>query len=322
VRNWLAVPLVANGKTIGIYSLDKATPSFFTETHRHLAEALAINAAVAIQNARFYESELAARRKAETQAGQLDALNRMAQAVTSVLDLQTILDIAATELVELLDARSCGVALLNPERTQIEVVAYASRSSEPSAVGLVIELAENIATQQVIEHRQTIVIDDAQNTPLQNEATREVMRARNTQCILLMPLLMRGEVIGTIGPDTDQDGRVFTQEEVRLAETIGSQIAGAIDNARLFREAREASQAAELARAAAETANESKSAFLANVSHELRTPLTSILGFTRIVQKRLEERVFPLLPTDEGETSRRRLRWKRTWASSWPKASA
>ena len=135
VCNWLAVPLVVNGKTIGIYSLDKAEPSFFTETHRHLAEALAIQAAIAIQNARFYESELAARQKAETQANQLDALNRMAQAVTSVLDLKTILDIAATELVELLDARSCGVALLNPDRTQVEVVAYATLGSEPSAVG-------------------------------------------------------------------------------------------------------------------------------------------------------------------------------------------
>jgi len=304
VCNWLAVPLVVNGRTIGIYSLDKAEPSFFTETHRHLAEALAIQAAMAIQNARFYESELAARQKAETQANQLDALNRMAQAVTSVLDLKTILDIAAAEIVELLDARSCGVALLNPDRTLLEVVAYATLGNEPSAVGLVIPLAENIATQQVIENRQTIVLADAQNTPLQNDATREIMRTRNTQCILLMPLLMRGEVIGTIGPDTDQVGRVFTQEEVRLAETIGSQIAGAIDNARLFREAREASEAAELARAAAEAANESKSAFLANVSHELRTPLTSILGFTRIVQKRLEERIFPQLQAGDPKTQR------------------
>jgi signal transduction histidine kinase len=43
----------------------------------------------------------------------------------------------------------------------------------------------------------------------------------------------------------------------------------------------------------AEAASEAKGAFLANVSHELRTPLTSILGFTRIIQKRLEERILP-----------------------------
>jgi signal transduction histidine kinase len=56
----------------------------------------------------------------------------------------------------------------------------------------------------------------------------------------------------------------------------------------------------ETARALAEKANASKSDFLANVSHELRTPLVSILGFARIVQKRLEERIFPILsPEDE-----------------------
>jgi signal transduction histidine kinase/HAMP domain-containing protein len=47
------------------------------------------------------------------------------------------------------------------------------------------------------------------------------------------------------------------------------------------------------AKESAEAANEAKSTFLANVSHELRTPLTSILGFSRIIQKRLEELIFP-----------------------------
>ena len=54
----------------------------------------------------------------------------------------------------------------------------------------------------------------------------------------------------------------------------------------------------------AEAANAAKSDFLANVSHELRTPLVSIFGFARIVQKRLEERIFPLLPDREARVQR------------------
>jgi signal transduction histidine kinase len=79
-----------------------------------------------------------------------------------------------------------------------------------------------------------------------------------------------------------------------------------MDNARLYEQTLEyarqmeaARQAADEARKLAETANAAKSDFLANVSHELRTPLVSILGFTRIVEKRLEERIFPFLPHDE-----------------------
>ena len=79
-------------------------------------------------------------------------------------------------MVELLNARSTGVALLNEEKTAVKVMAYASKTDEPSPIGLVIPLAGNIATQNVIKTRQSIVISDAQNTPLQDEATRQVMR--------------------------------------------------------------------------------------------------------------------------------------------------
>jgi signal transduction histidine kinase len=62
----------------------------------------------------------------------------------------------------------------------------------------------------------------------------------------------------------------------------------------------------ELARQAADAANASKSVFLANVSHELRTPLVSILGFARIVQKRLDERLFPNIPQADARTRKAR----------------
>jgi two-component system sensor histidine kinase UhpB len=55
VRNWLGVPLVASGKVIGLYSVDKAEPFFFQPEHMRLAETLAARAASAIQNAQLFE---------------------------------------------------------------------------------------------------------------------------------------------------------------------------------------------------------------------------------------------------------------------------
>jgi signal transduction histidine kinase len=93
--------------------------------------------------------------------------------------------------------------------------------------------------------------------------------------------------------------------------SIGLQIGVAMDNARLYnqtvefaREMDAARHAAEEARAIAEAANAAKSDFLANVSHELRTPLVSIFGFARLVQKRLHERVYPLLPGPDDRAQR------------------
>lgn len=47
-----------------------------------------------------------------------------------------------------------------------------------------------------------------------------------------------------------------------------------------------------------------KTEFISNVSHELRTPLTSILGFTRIIKKKLEESIFGLVPDDDKKNAR------------------
>ncbi|MDM8535613.1 response regulator [Desulfobacterales bacterium HSG17] len=58
------------------------------------------------------------------------------------------------------------------------------------------------------------------------------------------------------------------------------------------------------ARIEAETANEAKSAFLASTSHELRTPLTSILGFAKIIQKRMNDVLFPVIHTTDKKTIR------------------
>jgi diguanylate cyclase (GGDEF)-like protein/PAS domain S-box-containing protein len=54
VRNWIGVPLQSAGQCIGIYSVDKAVPGFFTHAHVRWTEALAPHAALAIQNARLF----------------------------------------------------------------------------------------------------------------------------------------------------------------------------------------------------------------------------------------------------------------------------
>jgi signal transduction histidine kinase/DNA-binding response OmpR family regulator len=84
---------------------------------------------------------------------------------------------------------------------------------------------------------------------------------------------------------------------MHLLETIGSNVGIAIHNAKLFEET-------EKSRAIAEDANEAKSAFLSTVSHELRTPLTSVMGFAKITKKRLDERIFPSIVTEDPKMLR------------------
>ncbi len=66
VRSWLGVPIVAGGHVIGVYSLDKVTPDFFTAEHVRLAEALVGQAAVAIQNAWLFDQLRAGRERLQS----------------------------------------------------------------------------------------------------------------------------------------------------------------------------------------------------------------------------------------------------------------
>ena len=86
--------------------------------------------------------------------------------------------------------------------------------------------------------------------------------------------------------------------------TIASSVGVALKNAQLFEEVEQAKMEAEAASKTAEKANEAKSAFLSTVSHELRTPLTSVLGFAKIIKKRLEEKIFPTLDKSDPKTEK------------------
>jgi signal transduction histidine kinase len=233
----------------------------------------------------------------EARADQLTTLNRITQNVASAHDLQTALEVVSQEMVHLFDVDSTAIALMNEDGSELTVVTDHRRAEgAPSTVGTVFPVIDDLSTTEVIETGRTVVVSAEQSgamaAPIQGP-----LRGLGTESVMIVPLMARGEVIGTIGVPTRDPERSFTAAEVELAETIAGQIAGAIDRARLFSGMQEAKEAAE-------EANEAKSSFLAGVSHELRTPLTSVLGFAKIVQRRLEERIFPLVQSDEPKTQR------------------
>ncbi len=165
---------------------------------------------------------------------ELAAINRVTAVVTSALDMQVILQGAAREMVQIFEARGCGIALLSPNRNELSVVAFhSSNADEASTEGLIIPVANNPSSRQVIETGRSIVVSDAQHNAL-TAPIHNILRELKTECLMIVPLLARGEVIGTIGLDLVQPDREFSPEEVALAETIAGQIASTIDNARLF----------------------------------------------------------------------------------------
>jgi signal transduction histidine kinase len=256
------------------------------------------------------------RSRAELQerVAELVAINELGQALSSTLELDELLDRALSAVVAHLHFDRALVLLVDEAAGTLGGGRSIGGSAEMTALvdGFSVPLAatESKLVQLALADGPLVFRDVDQD---QYEPNRAFAAAVGATSFLGTPLVTKGRSVGLLAVDNRLSGRGVERSMGPLLFTLGNLLAAAVENARLYGEIEEqnrelearvarrtaqladATEEAQAARAAAEAASASKSQFLANVSHELRTPLTSVIGFTKLVRKRLEEVVFPAL---------------------------
>lgn len=225
---YIGVPMIVGADALGVIAIQTEEETYlFNESHLELLVAVASQMAIAISNVYLLT-------QTQARAEELSIINRVVSSVASSLDIRQSMQIVATELARVARVEQTGIALFNAEHTHLTVVAelYDPNVSE-SAIGFVIPVAGNLSTQEVMRTRKPLVIADPQTSPL-TAPIHEGLKTRNVQSITIFPMIVGNELIGTIGIDILEAGRVLTTEQTRLVETIVYQAAIAVDNARLF----------------------------------------------------------------------------------------
>ncbi len=239
MKTFLGVPIVLRGVAYGnLYLTEKQGDVDFSDEDEEFTQLLAAQAAVAIENARLYESSLRWVR-------QLESINEIGNAMVSELELEPLLELVARRLRELVDARLVLIAL--PEADGLRVAAVAGEADEGVA-GMLLERAGSKAGR-VLDRARSERIDALVED---SEVDQQAARLLGVSSALYVPLVTRGKSVGVvIAHDRLGPVRTFTDEELRLAETLAARAAVAVDlSERVSRDAvRRVLEAQELERA-------------------------------------------------------------------------
>ena len=218
MKSFLGVPILLRGVAYGnLYLTEKAGGKEFTEHDEELVQLLAAQAAVAVENARLYES-------ATRWGEELRSLAEVGNALATEIELPRLLELIVTRLRELIDARIVFIAMPQADgETLVETIAGEDAERH---VGMKLDPTRS-KTSRVLERRRSERVDSLIEDPEVDQQTARHMGARTG---LFVPLIVRDRPIGVIvAQDKQQTDPRFTDGDVRIAEAFAERAAIAID---------------------------------------------------------------------------------------------
>jgi signal transduction histidine kinase len=255
VKSMLGVPLVVEGEVRGVLHVGSLKARAFHDDEVELLQLVADRAALAIEHARLFEAERAARER-------IEHVQAVTDAALAHLEVNELLNVLLPRIRDILRTDTCAVLLLDEESNELVVRAALGIEEE---VGVRIPVGAGFAGRVADEARPMVI--DVEEYPVYNP----ILREKRLKSMVGVPLLVRGASLGVLHVGT-LTPRIFTRDEVELLQLVAERVAIAIERAQLHEELIQLDQL--------------KLNFVAIASHELRTPATSVYGVLQTLWER------------------------------------
>jgi sigma-B regulation protein RsbU (phosphoserine phosphatase) len=214
----LTVPLVHHAKPIGALNMLSRERDRFSDREAAIVRQFGAHVTAALVNARLFE-----RQRADAEA--FETLAEIGHEVAAVLDLDELLSRIAQLAKRVIDYRTFGILLLDPEAEQLEMtvaVQYDEKVTLPK-----VALGEGLVGYAAL-HREPVLVPDVSKDP------RYIKVVDDVRSELAIPMLVKDKCIGVFdleSPELD----AFSKRDVEILTVLASQAAVAIENARLYK---------------------------------------------------------------------------------------